>query len=140
MSYVGYTSGMTTPKEHLGRVLRRARKQRGLLQEDVARELKVNVRQVGRWEKGENAPSSIILMQMLRLFREHADLPDLQELAKVIGETDPPGDLDARIADIAQRLKIDPWLADRIERVLSLTSEEYRAMIKYLDDDRRSTP
>lgn len=131
---------MTTPREHLGSVLRRARKARGLRQEDVAAELDVNVKQVGRWEKGENAPSSLALIHMLRLFRQKADQPDLQELAAIIEQTEPPGDLDMRIAEISRRVKTDPWLADRIERVLSLTSEEYRLMIKYLDDDHRSIP
>lgn len=143
MSYVGYTSGMTTPKEHLGSVLRQARKARGLRQEDVAAELGVNPKQVGRWEKGENAPSSLTLMRLLRFFRQAADLPDLEQLAAVIESADPPGDLDARIAELSRRIKAEPWLVDRIERLLSLTIEEYQATLKYLDrhrDDRQSSP
>lgn len=140
MSYVGYTRSMTTPKEHLGRVLRRLRKARGLLQDEVSAELGVNVKQVGRWERGENAPSSLTLIHMLRFFRQKADLPDLQELADAIEHAEPPGDLDTRIADITRRLKTEPWLVERIERLLSLTSKEYQATIKYLDGDRQSTP
>lgn len=140
MSYVEYTNGMSTPKEHLGSVLRQARRARGLRQDEVAAELGVNVKQVGRWEKGENAPSSLTLIHMLRYFRERADTPDLQELAAMIEHADPPGDLDARIAELGRRIRAEPWLADRVERLLSLTSKEWKVTIKYLDDDRQSNP
>lgn len=140
MSYVEYTNGMSTPKEHLGSVLRQARKARGLHQQDVASELGVNVKQVGRWENGENAPSSLTLIHMLRFFRQVADTPDLQELAAMIERTDPPGDLDARIAELGRRIRAEPWLADRVERLLSLTSKEWKATIRHLDgDDHQST-
>lgn len=143
MSYVGYTTGMTTPKEHLGSVLRKTRKTRGLRQEDIAVELGVNVKQVGRWEKGENAPSSLTLIRLLKFFRQKSDAPDLDELAAVIEQSDPPGGVDARIAEIGKRIRAEPWLADRIDRLLSLTQEEYQDSIKYLERKRsrgQSTP
>lgn len=143
MSYMEYTNGMTTPKEHLGRVLRRVRKARGLRQEDIAAALDVSVKQVGRWEKGENAPSSLTLMRLFRFLRQQADAPDLQEIAAIIEELPPPGDLDVRIKELSHRIRSEPWLADRIDRLLSLTVEEYQAAMKYLDhrrNDRQSSP
>lgn len=143
MSYVEYTNGMTTPKEHLGSVLRSTRKARGLRQEDVAAELGVNVKQVGRWEKGENAPSSLTLIRLLKFFRQKLDAPDLDELALVIEQSDPPGDLDARIAELSRRIRAEPWLADRIDRLLDLTHDEFQAAMARLDERRshgRSNP
>lgn len=139
MSYIGYTEGMATPKEHLGGTLRRARKARGLRQEDVAAELEVNVRQVGRWENGKNAPSSIMLMKLFAYFRKHADAPDLQALLSAIEEQDPP-DLEARLGEIRRRIRKEPWLLNRVDRLLTMTDKEFQAALRHIDDLRGQSP
>lgn len=139
MSEIGYNGDA---KEHLGAVLRQARKARGLRQEDVAVALDVNIKQVGRWEKGENTPSGLALMRLLKLFRERADQPDLETLIRLI-EQQPSENLDERIAELGRRARNEPWLLDRLNRLLDLTNEEFQASMEYLDRCRsadRSSP
>lgn len=129
MSNFDYTMDVVgTPKETLGIILRNARKSRGLRQEDVADHLRVSTKQVGRWEKGENAPGSLVLVRLLKYFRQRADQPDLADLDAIVakevialeeeegeeeaGEEEQPGDL---VQDLADRLsrypqKFDLWL------------------------------
>jgi transcriptional regulator with XRE-family HTH domain len=82
----GYTWGMNTPKELLGMAIRKARMARGLVQDDIADHLQVNVRQIRRWESGRNAPGGITLGRIVRYFRELADTPDLAALDAIVAE------------------------------------------------------
>src|SRR5262245_10256307 len=87
MSDFSYTMGtVSTPKETLGATIRDARKARGLRQEDVAAHLGVSTKQVGRWEKGENAPGSLALVRLLKFFRQRADHPDLLALDAIVAK------------------------------------------------------
>lgn len=100
MSFWRYTEDMSTPKEALGATIRKARKVRGLNQDDIAERLEVNVRQVGRWEKGENTPGGLTLARLVQYFRELADSPDLAALdAIVAAEVDAVIQDDAKLSD-----------------------------------------
>lgn len=123
MSFRGYTGVMSTPKEALGNAIRKARKARGLRQEDVADRLDVNVRQVRRWEGGQHTPGGITLAGIVRYFRELADTPDLSALDAIVAmevdklsATDIDPDNRARALILVDRLiqhphKFERWLS-----------------------------
>lgn len=77
---------MGTPKEVLGATIRDARRARGLRQEDVAAYLGMSTKQIGRWEKGVNAPGSLALVRLLKFFRQRADEPDLAALDTIVAQ------------------------------------------------------
>lgn len=85
MSVMWYSRGMTEmSKQVIGRDIRSARKTRGLHQKDVALALDMSEKQVGRWERGENAPGSIALSRLIQFFREKNDRDDLATLEAAV--------------------------------------------------------
>lgn len=81
MSYCSYNAAMmSVSKEMLGDSIRKARQARGLRQEDVAAGVGVDKKQIGRWERGENAPGSLALGRLISYFRGLQDSPDLKAL------------------------------------------------------------
>jgi transcriptional regulator with XRE-family HTH domain len=126
-------------KKQLGQELRRARKARGILQEEVAKALVVNIRQVGRWEKGENTPNSLALMRLIAFFRNRSDMPDLEKLVLAVAEQEHSA-IDARLAEIRRRMVHEPWLLDRLDRLLELTDNQFENAMRRVDENRGQSP
>jgi len=105
-----HTCPVTSAEERkeLGRWLAKLRDGAGLSQDDVAAELRVDRRQVSRWETGESSPTSWTLLRILRVVG--ADVPEA------------PG---------------QP-LAGRIERRLQSLEAEFHALSELLSANRQA--
>lgn len=120
MSSWVYTNDMSadTEQKWSGDLLRKARKARGLRQEDVAGEIGVHVKQVGRWESGENTPRGLNLVRLVQLLRRYNNAPDLILFDAIIDEevlarsADAPDDRRAQALVLIDRLAPDPHRFD----------------------------
>lgn len=61
------------PKEGFGQRLAKLREDRGLRQEDIARDLDMSVGTISRWERGENHPHAEQIAALARYFDTSAD-------------------------------------------------------------------
>ena len=103
----------------LGENIARLRKERGLTQEDLAKELNISYQAVSKWENGVSSPDISNIMQLARFFGVSIDMlfglelipeepivsPDAEVAEERVKEEAEPGELSASFAPMPPEIR-----------------------------------
>lgn len=120
----------------LGEKIARLRKERGMTQEDLARELNISYQAVSKWENGVSSPDISNIKLLAQFFGVSIDalfglelLPEREEVFSSVPETDaeilpdPEGPATREICESAEEWNL-PWENDDTLRVVMFRGRE----------------